>query len=56
MRTIYGEQTAEEQSRNYRPRHLSQAEAEQEADARANGDHELAGIDGSDDLARLHTS
>src|SRR5215218_4591809 len=51
-----GDQTADEQSRNDRPRHLRQAEAEQEADARANGDHELAGIDGADDLARLHTS
>src|SRR5688572_22505866 len=51
-----GDQTAEEQSRNDRPRHLRQAEADQEADARANGDHELAGIDGADDLARLHTS
>src|SRR5215211_3373983 len=51
-----GDQTAEEQSPNDRPRHLRQAKAEQEADARANGDHELAGIDGADDLARLHTS
>src|SRR5215211_3534253 len=51
-----GDQTADEQSRNDRPRHLRQAEAEQEADARANGDHELTGIDGADDLARLHTS
>src|SRR5215211_1664707 len=51
-----GDQTAEEQSRNDRPRHLRQAEADQEADARANGDHELAGIDGADDLARLHSS
>src|SRR5215204_6568229 len=51
-----GDQTAEEQSPNDRPRHLRQAKAEQEADARAYGDHELAGIDGAYDLARLHTS
>src|SRR5215218_8314554 len=51
-----GDQTADEQSPNDRPRHLRQAEAEQETDARANGDNELAGIDGADDLARLHAS
>src|SRR5215207_8754000 len=43
-------QTADEQGCNYRPRHLGQAEAEQEANARANGDHELTGIHGADDL------
>src|SRR5688572_1384295 len=50
-----GDQTTDEQGPDYRPRHLRQAEAEQEAYARANGDHELAGIDGADDLPRLHT-
>src|SRR5215207_4729337 len=49
-----GDQTAKEQGRDDRPRYLRQAKAEQEADARAHGDHELAGIDGADDLARLH--
>src|SRR5215210_5995785 len=49
-----GDQTTEEQGSYDRPRHLRQTKAEQEADARANGDHELAGIDGADDLARLH--
>src|SRR5919107_2245421 len=51
-----GAQTTEEQGSYDRPRHLRQAEAEQEADARANGDNELAGIDGADDLTWLHTS
>src|SRR5919112_3127737 len=51
-----GDQTTEEQGSYDRPRHLRQAEAEQEADARANGDNELAGIDGADDLTWLHAS
>src|SRR5919107_2446935 len=51
-----GDQTTEEQGSYDRPWHLRQAEAEQETDARANGDNELAGIDGADDLTWLHTS
>src|SRR5215212_1259823 len=49
-----GDETAEEQGRDDRPRYLSQAKAKQEADTRAHGDHELAGVHGADDLARFH--
>src|SRR5215213_687468 len=51
-----GDQTTEEQGPYDRPRHLCEAKSEEEPDARAHGDHELAGIDGADDLTWLHAS
>src|SRR5918994_5276453 len=51
-----GYHAADQERPDDRPRDLGQAEGEQESYARAEGDEELAGIDGADDLARLHTS
>src|SRR5829696_9410019 len=45
-----GHDAAEKERPDDRPRHLRQAEAEQETDARAEGHEELAGIDGAYDL------
>src|SRR5918992_5192467 len=51
-----GYDAAEQERPDDRPRDLGEAEGEDEADARADGDQKFAGIDGADDLARLHTS
>src|ERR671911_493996 len=51
-----GYDAAEQERPDDGPRDLGEGEGEEEADARAEGDEELAGIDGADDLARLHTS
>src|SRR5215210_7760513 len=50
------DQAAQELCSDDRPRNVREFTAKQDADARANGDHELAGVDGAYDLARLHPS
>src|SRR5918997_1537851 len=49
-----GYHAAEKERPDDRPRDLGEGEGEEEADASAEGDEELAGVDGADDLARLH--
>src|SRR5215210_38718 len=50
-----GNDATEEQGAYDGPRDLGEAKGEEEADARAEGHEELAGIDGADDLTRFHT-
>src|SRR5918993_1105880 len=45
-----GYHAAEKECPDDRPRDLGEAKGKQEADARAEGDQELAGVDGADDL------
>src|SRR5215212_1078340 len=49
-----GDHTAEKQGSHDGPRYLREAQGEEEPDARAEGHQELAGVDGADDLSRLH--
>src|SRR5215203_122939 len=51
-----GYAAAEQERPDDSPRDLGEGEGQEKADARAEGDEELAGIDSADDLARLHTS